>query len=434
MAAKCFICTPYMARITPQTCAINRAKPKADRKPGCGEDCPDWLAQRDKKAVEPVQECDRRGTCAFCGRTNMTLPQAGLCGPCAQMSKRGEIARVEGQANAWRETTAEERANPAPKPATAWDMLRKNMDCTQEDLADKIGCSRSNVSLIFRKLETGQAPTGKYYRKLLELTGYTTEQLLQPWRDKRALAESPRLGLLGQYATGGNVEVPPYAPPPAGPDGNPEESSSHGTEAEEEFLDAEESPIPPQVGAGVAPTAVQYVADLSGADLLSEPPTLMGADPAEALPTREEVDAMRRDVQALQDELLSAIPSDFALFDGRAPARPLTPPSISIEAGQRLTISSGAVRAYGLDGVRTVGLRYSAARGQLAIQPGYSGPGARKLSPRSKCGDMRSIAAAQILRAWGIKPLRGIHYPLTIGPGGLLVATIAAPARAGKEA
>jgi len=347
----------------------------------------------------------------------------------------------------------------APESA-AWKLVRAQTGCTSYiDLSNRIKerfgrCNNNSIGRIFADLDRGELPRGSTWTMLLRYTGMTAAQLLHPDSSAPAAAQVvdeqgqpkavPAGDIAHDIAHPSHIEpMPGQAPPvviPEAPADLEGEKSSEGVDSPDDLSWSEEK--------------MRNLTVCSPADAALLSKQLDAACTSEALPTREEVEELGRkvgatlamrcadiarecgpmDFDAIARER-SGIPSDFALYDcAPAQGRPIAPPSIAFERGDRITISGAAVQAFGLANVGTVGLRFSAARGMLAIQPGYSGPGARKLTSRRTGGLQRCISAGQILRTWGLKTRRGAHYPLTIGPGGLLVATIAAPARAGKEA
>lgn len=114
LARNTFECPVYRARLSPQQCAANRKRPDLNdgsgfdghretlhRKPGCGDDCPTWIAQRDAKPEKPKSGIE---ACGYCERRNVSSPARGLCGTCNGMAVRGEI--VKGADNVWREKAA----------------------------------------------------------------------------------------------------------------------------------------------------------------------------------------------------------------------------------------------------------------------------------------------------------------------------------------
>ena len=112
LARNTFDCPVYRARLSPQQCAANRKRPLLTdkvgcdgmtpvlhRKPGCGEGCAAWSAERDRKVSKPSS--GGIDACANCGRRNMSSPARGLCGACNTLAVRGNIAK--GEDGEWRE-------------------------------------------------------------------------------------------------------------------------------------------------------------------------------------------------------------------------------------------------------------------------------------------------------------------------------------------
>jgi len=126
------------------------------------------------------------------------------------------------------------------------------------------------------------------------------------------------------------------------------------------------------------------------------------------------------------------VPDDFQLFAPQPGRRDPGVPSLTIGKGGDIVIGVDAVRRYGLSDVRFVRVYWSPRRRALAIQPAQSREGAYSLLRRKHC-DVREICAAAFLRHFGIAAPPRTRFPLTPGPGGLLVATIDAPAQPGGE-
>lgn len=123
------------------------------------------------------------------------------------------------------------------------------------------------------------------------------------------------------------------------------------------------------------------------------------------------------------------IPADFAPYQGVIVRADKPVLRFSAE-GDSISISAGAVRAFGLDGVERVRLYWSAQRGQMGILP--SGSGGLKVQ-RTRHSSTRVVTARAFLREFGLAPAKGPH-PISLDPSGLIVATITQQPSQGGEA
>jgi hypothetical protein len=298
------------------------------------------------------------------------------------------------------------------KGKTAWQLVVEATGHTsQYRLADALGTNQSKISQMFIKLGKGKLPSGEVWNDMLELSGLSAQVLLAAATDKPAA-----------HSTQSDTTKPVQ---------HMSDCSVHNGPA---------LPVGP-CDCGAVPRAdlpplSQHLADAAALYAVDTAPTLMGADPAEQLPTREELDAMRQEVRKMQDDLLPAIPAipaDFVPFV-EAPRASLVAPQIRFDQHGDVTINTAAVLAYGLDKVERVRLLYSAQRGQFAMQPGYNGPGSRKLALAKKGFPTRSVNSRTAVRQFGLSVAQRA-FPLALDPSGLLVATITnAPAQPGGEA
>jgi hypothetical protein len=258
---------------------------------------------------------------------------------------------------------------------SAWDLVSKATGCaTHTALAKKIKKWQGQVSRVFSDLSKGRTPRGEVWEKILHVSKLSAEQLL-------------------------SAQPAPPAPEPP-------------------LADLEGETTSEATGLG---------ADLS-ADTESHtyhaPPVLMGADPAEQLMTGQELDTLAQQAPSL--------PEDFVQFVPLACKSAL--PALSITRNVDITINARAVRQFGLADARHARLYWSAQRGQLAIQMCDPAPDAVAIQAGE--GDPhRTIAGKLALRRFGVQPVTGRSFELTLAPGGLLVATIELQQpQAGEEA
>ncbi len=149
-----FDCPVYKAKITAQTCASNRNRPlltevgvppadgtiQLHRNPKCSDACPTWLGQRDKYAGATGSASTKRGTCAWCGRTNMAIVNRGLDGACYKLFKDGVIEQAED--GKWCEIIASTPATPpAPDQQRADEELAQRLETAAAPIVDATGAS-----------------------------------------------------------------------------------------------------------------------------------------------------------------------------------------------------------------------------------------------------------------------------------------------------
>lgn len=194
------------------------------------------------------------------------------------------------------------------------------------------------------------------------------------------------------------------------------------------------------------------------------PPTMMTTDPADALITTEEAEELLDSAESFVPATSAEAPADSAASPP-PPSGPVAPlpaagpggpaqaepdqdgwedyapswvrnkqPCATVCKDGDMSINATAQRMFSLDTVGQVRLRWNAERNQLGIVPcEASHPGKLKLQfSRSKT--VCTLSTAGLIRRYGLAPVRNKPFPITSGPGGMLVITIDMMPEQGEEA
>lgn len=289
---------------------------------------------------------------------------------------------------------------PAQEPETgAWPLIRERAGvASQSGLGKKLGCTQGGVQSFLNQLRKGNAPGGGLAEALLKLTGLTMRELLaaeghaRPAEPKKP-GQPEQPGQLAQ-SLGAVLGIDP------------------GQELRE-AAPADEDHAPPMA----APAAVSPDAEAAAPPPVVAPAPAQPSGPAAADPAGPEGHPAA--ASGAPD-----LPEEFEPYTPR-PGRRQGPGEamLSVARDGDLSISSAAVSAFGLETATHVRLFWSSRSTSIGIMP-LTAPTDDSLSlGRKKHCDMRQVSAAGFLKRFNIRAVCA-RYPITRGPGGLLVAKI----------
>jgi len=363
----------------------------------------------------PVKE--RKADDTECGSIifNATDAVLAVCQTCARgKALAGTVSSSRAVEPAAHHASAPPVSTRQEGPAkTAWQLVVEATGHTSQGrLADALGTNQTKISQMFQKLGKGRLPSGQAWDDMLQLSGLSAETLFFAATGKPLSKAQPAERPSASAPVTSSPPKPSGPVPCAGPDSTIEHDL--GTESAEQLLDSEESPSP-------------EIMSLRGVRLA------FGS---------ETDDVRRTDISSISQEALNAgqlqadpqaLPADLVFFDDEVSANSAEHTLLRFDKNGDITISPAAVAAFGLDKAERVRIGWSAATRQFCLQPGYDGPGSRKIQVSKRgCGG-RAVNTRLAVRALGVNPAPGA-YPLTLGPSGLIVATISQQPSQGGEA
>ncbi len=294
------------------------------------------------------------------------------------------------------EQIGQEPATEPSPPRTAWELVSLNTGCnTQSVLASKVGSYQGKISQLFIKLTKGIMPEGEVWERICALARCTPMQLME-LANTRAAAKMKDAQQDQPPATEPQIFNGDKLPP-----------------LSRALLDAAELDPPVLLD----PTA-------------QTPLSLMGADPAEQLLTKDDMDVLQKIGEigtgptrgrGDPDPLAQPEPEDWDFYAPRPPQLKYAEPGFTLTPSGDIVLNTAAVNEFNLDGVTHLRPAWSRLRGAIGLHPAEQGtPGALTLQRRK---GLRVINLRHFMQRYGILAKTG-HYLIQRGVNVLMSAVI----------